>query len=442
LSLVTRRPEALDQAPVRRMAHVLVLTLVYPPDGVSTAVIVGELSADLRRAGHDVTVVTTVPHYNRDSEAESRQPLARKWRGLLWTSEYHGVPVLHVTMPRKSGRVPSRLLAWAWFHMLSLGVALALVRRVDAVVAPSPPLTMGICAWVLGLCYRAPYVYNVQELYPDIAIALGALRNRPMIAALLALERFVYRRARIVTAIAPGMRRRILAKGVAADKVRLIPNFVDVETMVPWPKANPFSRAHGLDTAFVVTYAGNMGPAQGLETVLDAAALLSRESGLLFLFVGEGSAYEPIKARVRDQRLDNVRILPHHSYATVPQIYAASDLCLVPLAANTGADAVPSKVYRIMACARPVLAAAEADSDLAELVRVAGCGLVVPPGSPPALAEAITRAMRAPQDHAAMGRAGRRYVMEHYSRTSVSAAYEALIREVVGGGIRAECQDG
>ena len=160
------------------MAHVLVLTLVFPPDGVSTAVIMGELSADLRKAGHDVTVVTTTPHYNRDAEAESRQPLVRMWGPLLYHSEFQGMRVLHVGMPRKSGKVLSRLLAWTQFHVLSLIAAVTLVRRVDVILAPSPPLTIGVCAWLLGCLYRAPFVYNVQELYPDIAITLGALKNR------------------------------------------------------------------------------------------------------------------------------------------------------------------------------------------------------------------------------------------------------------------------
>ena len=414
------------------MAHVLILTLVFPPDGVSTAVILGELAADLETAGHDVTVVTTVPHYNRDATAESRQPLVRMWGPLLSRSEFQGARVLHVAMPRKGGRVLTRLLAWTQFHVLSLIAALALVWRVDVVVAPSPPLTVGVCAWLLGLRYRAPFVYNVQELYPDIAIALGALENRWMMAVLFALERFVYARARYVTVIAPGMRRRILEKSVAPGKVRLIPNFVDTDDMAPLSKDNEFSREHGLERAFVVTYAGNMGPAQGLETVLDVASLLGREPGLMFLLIGEGLLHDRLEAIARERRLDNVLILPHQPYERVPEIYAASDLCLVPLALSTSSDAVPSKVYRIMACARPVLACADPDSDLAELVRLARCGTVVPPGSPDSLARAVTDAMRNPCACAEMGRAGRAHVVAHYSRASVSAQYEALVRELAG----------
>lgn len=412
------------------MAHILVLTLVFPPDGVSTAVIVGELSADLKTAGHDVTVVTTVPHYNRDAQAEVRQPLVRTCGPLLYRSEFQGVRVLHVAMPRKTGKVLSRLVAWTQFHVLSLIAAVSLVRRVDMIVAPSPPLTVGVCAWLLGRYYRAPYVYNVQELYPDLAITLGALKNPRLIALFYALERFVYARAEVITVIAERMRRRLLDKGVPAAKIRVIPNFVDVTDMAPLPKVNAFSRQHGLDRTFVVTYAGNMGPVQGLETVLEAASLLRRQAGLKFLLVGEGGLHDRFKAIVRDRGLENVLVLPHQPYALVRQIYATSDICLVPLAPYAGFDAIPSKVYRIMSCARPVLASADPDSDLAELIRLAQCGMVVPPGSPNTLAEVVGEAMRNVHRCTSMGEAGRAYVIAHYGRRSITAQYDRLVHEM------------
>jgi colanic acid biosynthesis glycosyl transferase WcaI len=413
------------------MARVLVLTLVFPPDGVSTALILGELSADLRRAGHDVSVITTAPHYNRDEAAETRQPLSRRWGGLLYASHYHGIPVLHVAMPRKTASVVGRLLAWMQFHVLSLVAALTHVRRVDVIVTPSPPLTGGVVAWLLGLRYRAPFVYNVQELYPDIAIALGALRSRGLIQMLYALERFVYRRARFITVIAPRMRERVVRKGIAAEKVRVIPNFADVDDLMPLPKSNDFSRRHRLDSRFVVTYAGNMGPAQDLESLIDAASLLKTQAGLMFLLVGEGSAYQRLAERVSALALTNVLMLPHQPYDLVPEIYAASDVCLVPLAKAAGSDAVPSKVYRIMACERPVLACVDEDSDLAEFVKDTQGGIVVPSGAPEALAAAIADAVTKPEELRQMGLAGRQRVLAGYSRAAVTARYDALVTEAL-----------
>jgi colanic acid biosynthesis glycosyl transferase WcaI len=414
------------------MAHVLFLSLVFPPDNVSTAVIMGELAADLKAAGHEITVVTTTPHYNRDREAERRQPLRPVWGPILKGSEFHGIRVLHVAMPQKSSRIILRLLAWAGFHLWSLVAAGVLVRRVDVILAPSPPLTIGLCAWLLGCAYRAPFVYNAQELYPDIAVALGAIRRRGVIQALLALERFVYARAAAVTVIAQRMRSRVIAKGFTPEKIRLIPNFVDVEDMLPQPKSNAFAREHGIERAFVVLYAGNIGPAQGLGVVLDAAELLLDAADVTFLFVGEGAAKDQLRESARERHLDRVVFLDYQDYGRVPEIYAASDLCLVPLATNTGSDAVPSKVYRIMACGRPVLACADAASDLAELVAVSGGGTVVPPASPQALAEAVREAKKNPQACAEKGAAGRRHVLAHYSRRAVSGQYEALVRELTG----------
>ncbi len=414
------------------MAHVLVLSLVFPPDNVSTALIMGELSADLKAAGHGLTVVTTAPHYNHDSDADARQPLRRIWGPLLSRSDFHGIPVLHVGMPKKSERIVARLLAWSQFHVLSVLAAVALVRRVDVILAPSPPLTVGACAWLLGRFYGAPFVYNIQELYPDIAIALGAVKNQRVIRALYALERFVYGRASAVTVIATRMRDRVLEKRVPADKVRLIPNFVDVEDMTPLPKSNDFARQNGLDQSFVISYAGNMGPAQGLHVVLDAALQLRDEPDVVFLFVGEGGVRNQLMKVARERGLNNVRFLPYQNYGLVPQIYAASDLCLVPLASNTGSDAIPSKVYRIMACGRPVLACADATSDLAELVKASRCGVVAEPGSADALASAVKQAKHSPEACTAMGAAGRSHVLAHYSRRVVSGQYAALIGELVG----------
>src|SRR6266542_47737 len=413
------------------MARILILSLIFPPDGVSTALIMGELAVDLKAAGHDVTVVTTVPHYNRAIAAEAKQPLSSVFRPFLYSSDFGGVPVLHVAMPRKGPKVWSRLLAWVQFHFLTLVTALARIPETDVIVAPSPPLTIGLFAWLLGARYNAPFVYVVQEIYPDIAISLGAVKNPFLIGRLFALERFIYAKAAAITVIAERMRRRLLEKGVPAGKVRVVPNFVDVDDLRPMPQSNDFSRPLGLDKSFVVTYAGNIGPAQGLDVILEAAAVLRDEPGLVFLIIGEGGAREKLKAEMVERRLQNVVILPHQPYEIVPLIYAASDMCLVPLAPGAGADAIPSKVYRIMACERAIIACAEDETDLAAVVREAGSGVIVPPGSAAGLSSAVLDGMKNPGGLAAMGAAGRAHVVAHYSRRAVSARYDALIREVV-----------
>lgn len=412
------------------MSKVLFLSLVFPPDAVSTAQIVGTLAADLQGLGHRVAVITTTPHYNRDAEAEAGQPLQPRWGRVVLRSTYHGVPAYHIRMPRKSASIVMRGLSWLLFHALSTIVALALPRP-DVIVAPSPPLTIGVSAWLIGLLRRCPYIYNVQEIYPDAAIALGALRNPHLIRALFALERFVYHRAARVTVIAPHMQARLIRKGTPPGKLTVIPNFVDPDELAPMSKDNPFSRQHGVAGKFVVSYAGNMGPAQQLDTYLAAAGLLRDEQDIRFMLMGDGILRERLRAVVLEQKLDNVIFLPYQPYSLMPQIYATSDLSLVPQAEGISDIAVPSKVYRIMACARPILAVAVEDSDLGDLLRTSGAGLLVAPGRPDDLAAAVLAASRDPEKLRQMGQAGREHVLAHYTRAAVAGQYDAVLGEVI-----------
>lgn len=413
------------------MAEILLLSLVFPPDSVSTAQIMGELATDLCKRGHRVTVITTLPHYNRDLENERNQPMRPKWGPILRQSDYHGMTVYHILMPPKGRSILLRLLAWLFFHILSVIAAVILVPRPSVILAPSPPLTIGLCAWLLGMWHHVPYIYNVQEIYPDIAIRLGAIRNRCIINLLCRIEKFVYSKAAAVTVIASRMRTQLLLKGVPNEKVHIIPNFVDVSDMTPLPKDNEFSRKYNIYDKYVVSYAGNMGPAQGLDYFIDAADILQDETGICFLMMGDGILRESLQQKVDQYNLRNLVFLPYQRYSLMGQAYAASDLCLVPQAIETGFEAIPSKVYRIMACARPVLAVTDRNSDLAHLVIDALCGAYVLPGSADDLAKMIMNAYRNRQEWQKMGISGREHVIRHYTRETVTGQYHELIENLI-----------
>lgn len=407
--------------------HIVILSLVFPPDGVSTAQIMGDLAVDLKSLGHTVTILTTTPHYNQDLDAEAKQKLTPFWGGLLQKSLYHGIPVYHVLMPRKGSSLAARIPFWMSFHMLSTVAGLSLIRTPDVFLVPSPPLTIGLSAWVLGLLHQAPFIYNVQEIYPDFAINLGAIRNKGLISLLRQMESFVYQKATAITVIAPYMAQQLIHKGVPAHKVKTIPNFVDIDDLHPLPKDNDFSRLHHIHDKFVVSYAGNMGPSQDLESFIEAAKRLESHASIHFLMMGNGMLRNTLKEQIHKLGLANLTFLPHQPYSLVPQIYAASDLCLVPQGPSMTSVAVPSKVYRIMACARPVLATTAPQSDLAEVIRASGGGIVVEAGDPQKLAEAIRNAMQSRDRLEAMGQAGRAHVIQHYSRKNISKQYHDLI---------------
>jgi colanic acid biosynthesis glycosyl transferase WcaI len=342
------------------------------------------------------------------------------------------VPVFHVWMPRKGTSLVLRALSWLLFHIISTLVSLTLPKP-DIVIAPSPPLTIGVNAWLIGLVRGSPYVYNVQEIYPDAAIALGVLRNAWLIDLLERLERFVYHHAALVTVIAPQMAARLKEKGIPSAKLRVIPNFVDVDELVPLPKDNAFSREHNLAELFVVSYAGNMGPAQQLDVFIEAAEMLQDQPEIRFLMLGDGILRAKLQSLVVERRLENVTFLPYQPYSLMNQIYASSDLSLVPQAASIADIAVPSKVYRIMACARTVLAVADRHSDLGDLLAASGGGILVPPANAAMLSFVIRRAATEPEQLRAMGEAGRKHVISFYTRQAIASEYQVLIREILGG---------
>lgn len=390
----------------------------------------GELALGLRELGHEVSALTTTPHYNRDREAEARQPLHRHWGRILQKSDFHGIPVYHVIMPRKGKSIALRLLSWLSFHMLSTIAGMVVLSKPDVIIVPSPPLTMGVAAWIICLLHRSKYFYNVQEIYPDYAIVMGTIRNKLLIRLLYKLEAFVYLKAAAVTVIAPQMMEQLKRKRIKNAKFTLIPNFADIDDLSPLPKDNSFSRRYSLSDKFVVSYAGNMGPGQDLGTFIECASLLRDQPDIHFLMMGDGISRNELRQRVHDLALPNFTFLEYQPYSLIPQIYAASDLCLAPQLQHVTTVAVPSKVYRIMACARPVLAATEMDSDLAALVAVAGCGLVVEAGSAQQMAEAILAAFADPIRMRSMGDAGRTHVIERYSRQAVARQYHDLIETV------------
>jgi colanic acid biosynthesis glycosyl transferase WcaI len=406
--------------------RILILSLVFPPDNVSTAQIMADLAEDLKALGHDLTVITTTPHYNPDPDAERAQPMRREGP-FFRRSEFRGIPVIHTVMAKKGQSLVKRVLSWLGFHALSTWAAMRLPKH-DVIIAPSPPLTIGVSAWMIARRHRAKFVYNVQEIYPDIAVQLGVIRNKLAIALLRRLEKFVYEKSGGVTVIGPGMRRNIVAKGIPESKVHVIPNFVDVSEMAPLPKRNEFSERHGIADKFVISYAGNMGMAQGLESFVDAAALLRDRKDVVFAMMGNGILRDALQQRVRQLGLDNFLFLPQQPYSLVPQIYAASDISLVPLALDTGGHAIPSKVYRIMACARPILVAADATAEVSELIAEADCGAVVPPKSAEEIARVARAAVDDPEEWRRKGERGRAFVLEHFERSRVTRQYDELVR--------------
>ena len=416
--------------------HILLLTLVFSPDGVSTAELMTELALELRKLGYELTVLTTTPHYNLEPEARQRQPLVKRWGSLLYQSDFQAIPVYHASIPVKGKRVGARLLDYMRFHMISTLAGLAsLSGKYDLILAPSPPLTIGLSAWILSNLRHVPFIYNVQEIYPDVAVNLGVLRNRYLIRAMEWLELFVYAKAQCVVVISEWFRRRLLEKGVQDIKLQVIPNFVNTKFLRPGERQNPFSAQYNLGDRFVVLYAGNIGLTQGFETILMAAHQLeTSDPQICFVIIGDGARRDWLESQLSERNCANIILLPYQSKSSVPQIYATSDVCLVPLKRGTSQETFPSKIYSIMAAGRPVIVSSEANSELAWVVEHAECGWAVPPDDPDALASAIKNAYQRRSELQNMGLLGREYVIAHHSPQAVAQQYDRLIQTIVNPG--------
>jgi len=402
--------------------RILLLTLYFAPDIAANAVIMTELAEELSAMGHQVTVVTTFPHY-------AKNVIDRDYRWRLFQRDNHSsIKVIRTylyTSPRKRNFL-GRILSYISFNLLSTLVAL-LSGKHDIILAPSPPLTIGLSAYIISRVKRIPYVYSVQDIYPDVAIKLGILKNPFGKALFQRLERFVYTHARHITVLSEGFQTNLLRKGIPPQKLSVIPNFVDVDFIRPHHRNNTIRQRFGLDGRFVVLFAGNLGHSQGLEHVLMCAALLRDRDHIVFIIVGNGSRKHQLEKQALRMGLDNVRFFPFQRRQEVPDIYSAADVALVTLRKGIAFESFPSKTYSIMASARPILAAVDPGSDVWNLVEQTRCGLCVEPENPQALAEAVLILYEDTTLRGTLARNGRKYVVRYHNRQVVAGEYYELL---------------
>ena len=407
--------------------RILLPIIQFPPDVNPTGMLMAQLCDGLAALGHEVSVITAFPHYENFRVWD-------EYRGkLMQRSRYAGMDVmrLYVYAPGNKSMV-NRLLSYVSYNTLATLAGAVSRHQWDVILCPNGSFFGGLSAWVLEKLKSPPFIYNVQDLYPDVPIRAGQLRNPYAIAALRSMENFMYRKAAHVTVITSAMQENLLAKQVPAQKLSVIPNFVDSEFIRPLPRENDFSRQQGLSGKFVVSYAGSLGYVYDLDTLLDAAALLRGQREICFLIVGNGVRKAELEKKAEKLALANVRFMPFQPHACLPWLRASSDVQVSLYRAGAAIDSFSSKIYEIMASGRPLLAAAEADSEVARAVASAGSGLCIGPGDPKRLAEAILTLYKDRALREQMGQQGRRYVEAHHSKHAAVASYDQLLRRVAG----------
>lgn len=400
--------------------RILVLTQYYPPEVGAAQARLSAFARELARAGHDVEVVTAFPNYPSGRLTESDR------RRVTQRDEVDGTQVRRIWHFTATGAGVKRLASYLSFTASGLVASLA-TRRANVVFTESPPLFLGLAGWVTAKRFGAAFILNVSDLWPDSIRDLGLMSDGMALTAAEALERWLYARATAVTAVTEGIRTRLIeGKNVPADKVLFLPNGADTEVFRPEPVTTATPVA-GLPAGPFVMYAGNFGLAQGLHTLIRAATHGSAK----VVLVGGGSDSDRLKSIVRLESNDNVLFLDARPPAEISTMYAQSVAGVVSLRDSPLMEgARPAKTLAIMACGKPVIYAGRGEG--AELVTSAEAGVVVPPESPAALAEAIHDLVRDPERAARLGANGRRYVEAHFSWETLTADWLSQLRERLG----------
>ena len=390
-----------------------------------------ELGADLARRGHKITVITGFPNH----------PYGKVFGGYrkrLWQVEnMNGMRVIRVwlfTSPNR--RTINRITTFLTFTLTS-SVAILLAGHYDIMFAVLQPLSVGLIYPILGRLKRTKVIFNLQDLHPDAAIDAGLISNRLFIKVLRITEVWSYRLADHICAICNVFKEHTISKGISLSKVSVIYNWIDVDEIRPLSRVNEFRSQCGFaPDDFVVLYAGNIGYACGAEIIVKAAKILQENSKIKFMLVGEGSAKKEIQKLSRQEGLTNMLFLPFQPREVVPLLQATADVSVVTMQPKWAKKSVgfSSKVLAYMAAARPVVASVDSDSEMAQLIKEAQCGLVVPAGDAQAMAGAVSMLVESPDLRATLGTNGRKFVEKNFSRGVITDKHLSLFRSIIKTG--------
>ena len=409
------------------------------PDVAPTGEVISRIIIELARSGNEIDVVTALPWYrgHRVASGWGGRPLQRSHSGETLPAAVGGGPgtgsvtvtrVHPFPTPRHS--LAARGAAFAGFTLLAAAASVLRRTRPEAVLAMSPPLTLGLAGWAAAKRFGVPLVFNVQDVFPDAAIDVGAISNRRLIAAARRLERLIYHACDAITVLSEEMRANVAAK-VESDRspeLRIIPNFSDTAEIRPQSRQTAYRTEHGLGERTVVMYAGNIGHSQPLETLVAAARACHDRRDVVFVVNGEGSAREVLEESAAG--LPNLALVDFQPAARISEVLASADVHVILLREGLAHSSVPSKLYSILAAGRPILASVDPGTEVARVLERTGCGEAVAPGDDTAFIAALQAMIDDPRRRAQMGARGRAFVEGWFSASDVADAYGALLEEL------------
>jgi colanic acid biosynthesis glycosyl transferase WcaI len=403
---------------------ILVMVCSFPPE-ISPGRLEFEMSQALTNVGHSVEVVTAFPRRYLLRQASKR-------KGLFSYKEEMGCLKITKMGPEFPDRdnMFSRGFEY-FFDFVLFGIGGLLSSESDVILCSSPPMTIGLAGWILARLRGVPIVLRIGDIHPQALIDLGLVKSGSVIFLLKIIERILYQKVDHIIVLSNRYKQDLIRKGTRPEKISVVSNWVDPKEIVRLEKVNSFRRDMNLSNEFLVSYAGVMSWAQDLETVVEAASLLSSYTDIKFVFAGDGVQRKSLENKIQAMGLKNIIFLtmqPREKYVNIIQ---SSDVCLVSLKKNFRSPAVPTKLLDIMACGRPVIVNVPLEGDVPKIINEAKCGLCVEPENPKELCRAILSLYNDYKLREALGTNSRTYFSKYFSLESSMRIYERIfIQEV------------
>jgi colanic acid biosynthesis glycosyl transferase WcaI len=408
-------------------SRLLVLNRSYWPDVEATGQLLAELGSDLAQDGFGVTVVAGVPNVAASESTFS----------TAGTHQIDGVTVIRVASRKFSkASLWSRALGLLSYTVRSTWVAAAQPRPTAIVVETDPPFLLALGA-ILRYWHRCRLICYLQDLHPEVGLALGKSLPRPLTWLLRKLNRFGLNNADRVVVLGEDMKRRVVARGIPETKISVVPNWADTSLLRPSAPSEVLRRKWGVSGKLVVMHSGNLGLSQNLNMVLDAAAKL-RDEPVAFVLIGDGARKHLLEKRAREEGLSNVYFLPYQPKDKLAESLGAADVHLISLHKGVAGCIVPSKLYGILAVGRPYIAAIEAEGDTAVVTEQNRCGLRIDPDSHVQLAAAVRWCLQNRDELQKMGQRGRQVAVSEFDRSICTRKFASVLREVSE---TADCKD-
>lgn len=412
------------------MAKILIYTLVFPPDQVSTAYVLGNLARGLRERGHDIKVLATTPHYQPPGKEKNIQPLEPYLGDWILKSYFEGIPCYHIKVPTKKGGIFQRLFTSIQFLWYSVRFSRQNEMKCDVVIAFTPPPIIGLIASKISTHYGARSIFSVGDLVSELFKAEKRWSKKILGRIIQSIETAGFRRCDAVVGVTPSSVEYIRSQTKDSQITEVIPDSVDTNLYYPLPRDNKYSQQQGWGDSFVVSYVGNFGQAQDFSPLPQVVSACS-DLDAKFICVGGGLKYDELAKTAEKLGNPQWEIWGYQPIETTAMINASSDLCLILLDIKVTRGSFPSKLYTIMACARPVLYYGPCNSDIARLIQENDLGWTVETGDIGGFVQAVREAHVNSERRERMGRNGLKLVEKMYSSQVIAQKYHELIERVL-----------